>query len=140
MKFILLQGLGNLFVSGGETDASFCTLEGDMLHDQDPFENRPLRRLRDVCHLINASCPTWIMPYLTSLVPMPELDIEVIGFGVVTRVAIVNLLKRAADVGAHFMVRYQKSAAMTWTGTTIPCSLICFQTSRSTTSSTSAGG
>ena len=52
-----------------------------MLHDQDPIENKPLRQLRDVCHLIsNAAYPTWFMPYLTSRVPMPELNIEVFGF------------------------------------------------------------
>ena len=79
----------------------------------------------------NAADPTWIMPNLTYLVPMPELNIEFIGLCTNcdwegetcvyancgnSTACYYNLLKLTAYADTYFVEQYQESTAKTLVG------------------------
>ena len=98
-------------------------------HDMGKSDPCPCDGTGMYCHQTNnAAYPTWIMPHLTHHVPMPELNIEIIGLdrnfdwqGETCKYAYCgdsttcyyNLLKRTAYAGTHFAGRYQESTAKT---------------------------
>lgn len=118
----------------GDEDASrhlvklpWYTVYGN--HDMGKSDPCPCDGTGMYCHQTNnAAYPTWIMPNLTYHVPMPELNIEIIGLDTNfdwqgdickyancgdTTTCYYNLLKRTAYAGTHFVERYQESTAKT---------------------------